>query len=51
MSKPSYSELYIDDAQDNLGHAFDFAINSCGIEADISKFTGVMDKYFLNTET
>lgn len=34
MSKPSYSDLYIDDAQYNLGHAFDFAINSCGIEAD-----------------
>ena len=34
MSKPSYSELYVDEAQYNLGHAFDFAINSCGIEAD-----------------
>lgn len=31
----AYNELYLNDAMNNLSSAFDYAINVCGIEADL----------------
>ncbi len=31
---PAYDEKYLDDAMRNLGEAFDYAVNACGIEPD-----------------
>jgi len=30
----AYSEMYLDDAMTTLGEAFDYAVNTCGIEID-----------------
>ena len=30
----AYAEIYLDDAMRNLGEAFDYAANVCGIELD-----------------
>lgn len=32
--KPAYNELYLDDAMRNMGEAFDYAVNCCGMNAD-----------------
>ncbi|MGN0506798.1 MAG: helix-turn-helix domain-containing protein [Lachnospiraceae bacterium] len=34
MEISAYSELYLDNAQKNLAHMMDFAVNTCEIEAD-----------------
>ena len=33
---PAYAEEYLNDAQENLGEAFDYAVNACDI--DINDF-------------
>ena len=30
----AYAEMYLDDAMKNLGEAFDYAVNACGLDAD-----------------
>ena len=30
----AYDEIYLDDAMDNLGEAFDYAVNCCGLELE-----------------
>ncbi|MCI5669955.1 MAG: helix-turn-helix transcriptional regulator [Candidatus Enterosoma sp.] len=36
---PAYAEYYVNDAMNNLGEAFDYAVNACKI--DIETFTGL----------
>ena len=31
----AYDEKYLDDAMQNLGEAFDYAVNDCGVELDV----------------
>lgn len=35
MMMGAYNEIYLDDAMDNLGEAFDYVVNSCGMELGI----------------
>ena len=30
----AYAEEYLNDAQENLGEAFDYAVNACGLDLD-----------------
>ncbi|MCL2045637.1 MAG: helix-turn-helix transcriptional regulator [Oscillospiraceae bacterium] len=34
MMTSAYDEMYLDDAMNNLGDMFDYAVNDCGIEGD-----------------
>ncbi len=34
MKLYAYSKIYLDDAQDNLGNMFDYAINDCGFSPE-----------------
>ena len=36
---PAYAEYYVNDAMNNLGEAFDYAVNACKV--DIETFTGL----------
>lgn len=42
FSKTSYPEYYLDSAQDILGHAFDWVVNTCG--ADLTEFATMFAK-------
>ena len=49
MMTRSYSDLYIEDAQENLGNMFDYAVNTCHIpiEETAAYFmdSGVADQF------
>lgn len=46
---PAYDEKYVDDAMRNLGEAFDYAVNVCGIEsnhfAELFVASGYADRF------
>ena len=44
MMTRAYSELYLEDAMNNLGEAFDYAANACNMDKDLFM------SFFINTD-